>query len=109
MIGEDDESQTGATGGRGNVVGRARSVGTRGVNVNDAGNAAVGRILVESEAARRNGEDDEGGDDGRQDRHRREPFLQRPASDRSAAALSVRSHVNSGSVRPKWPKAAVFW
>ena len=29
-------------------------------------------------------------------------------SARSAAALSVRSQVNSGSVRPKWPNAAVF-
>ena len=27
---------------------------------------------------------------------------------RSASALSVRSQVNSGSVRPKWPNAAVF-
>ena len=33
---------------------------------------------------------------------------QRPASARSAWALSVRSHVNSGSVRPKCPNAAVF-
>lgn len=27
----------------------------------------------------------------------------RPAAARSAAALSVRSQVNSGSSRPKWP------
>ncbi len=33
---------------------------------------------------------------------------QRPASAFSAAALSVRSQVNSGSVRPKWPNAAVL-
>ncbi len=26
-----------------------------------------------------------------------------PAAARSAVALSVRSHVNSGSSRPKWP------
>ena len=32
----------------------------------------------------------------------------KPASARSAAALSVRSQVNSGSVRPKCPNAAVF-
>ena len=32
----------------------------------------------------------------------------RPASRRMASALSVLSQVNSGSVRPKWPKAAVF-
>ena len=31
-----------------------------------------------------------------------------PARERSTAALSVRSQVNSGSVRPKWPNAAVF-
>jgi hypothetical protein len=31
-----------------------------------------------------------------------------PAPFLSAAALSVRSQVNSGSVRPKCPKAAVF-
>ncbi len=79
------------------------------MDVNDARDAAVERTLVQNEAARRNGEDDEAGDGGHKDRHRREPFLQRPASDRRAAALSVRSHVNSGSVRPKCPKAAVFW
>ena len=33
----------------------------------------------------------------------------RPAASRSAAALSVRSHVKSSSSRPKWPYAAVFW
>ncbi len=32
----------------------------------------------------------------------------RPACDLRPAALSVRSQVNSGSVRPKCPKAAVF-
>src|ERR1035438_5089123 len=32
-----------------------------------------------------------------------------PACSASAAALSVASQVNSGSVRPKWPYAAVFW
>ncbi len=32
-----------------------------------------------------------------------------PAASRSAAALSVRSHVKSLSSRPKWPYAAVFW
>jgi len=32
---------------------------------------------------------------------------QSPASVRSASALSVRSQVNSGSLRPKWPLAAV--
>ena len=32
----------------------------------------------------------------------------RPAPFLSAAALSVFSQVNSGSVRPKWPNAAVF-
>ena len=31
------------------------------------------------------------------------------AADFRAAALSVRSQVNSGSVRPKWPNAAVFF
>jgi hypothetical protein len=31
-----------------------------------------------------------------------------PASARRAFALSVFSHVNSGSVRPKCPNAAVF-
>src|SRR5207245_2639500 len=31
-----------------------------------------------------------------------------PADSRSAAALSVASHENSGSVRPKCPYAAVF-
>ena len=31
-----------------------------------------------------------------------------PARDVSTAALSVRSQVNSGSVRPKCPNAAVF-
>ena len=33
----------------------------------------------------------------------RSPMLYRPASARSAAALSVASQVNSGSSRPKWP------
>ena len=39
-----------------------------------------------------------------------EPLLPcyRPAAARSASALSVRSHVKSGSCRPKWPYAAVF-
>jgi hypothetical protein len=32
-----------------------------------------------------------------------------PACSASAAALSVASQVNSGSVRPKCPYAAVFW
>ena len=32
----------------------------------------------------------------------------RPAAARSASALSVRSHVKSGSSRPKWPYAAVL-
>ena len=36
-----------------------------------------------------------------------QPF--RPAALRRAAARSVRSHENSGSSRPKWPYAAVFW
>ncbi len=31
-----------------------------------------------------------------------------PAALRSALALSVRSQVNSRSLRPKWPYAAVF-
>lgn len=31
-----------------------------------------------------------------------------PAAARSAWDLSVRSHENSGSSRPKWPYAAVF-
>src|SRR5690606_22582261 len=31
-----------------------------------------------------------------------------PASAAKSSALSVRSHVNSGSLRPKWPYAAVF-
>ena len=34
------------------------------------------------------------------------PF--RPAASRRIATLSVASHVNSGSSRPKWPYAAVF-
>ena len=33
----------------------------------------------------------------------------RPAALRSLAAMSVFSQVNSGSLRPKWPYAAVFW
>src|SRR5262245_28554759 len=37
-----------------------------------------------------------------------EARAQTPAAARRAAALSVRSQVNSGSLRPKWPKAAVF-
>jgi len=32
----------------------------------------------------------------------------RPAAARRMAALSVRSQVNSGSSRPKWPYAAVL-
>ena len=32
-----------------------------------------------------------------------------PAASRKASALSVRSQVKSGSSRPKWPYAAVFW
>jgi hypothetical protein len=31
------------------------------------------------------------------------------AALRSTSASSVRSHVNVGSRRPKWPYAAVFW
>ena len=34
---------------------------------------------------------------------------QSPQAERSASALSVRSHVKSSSSRPKWPYAAVFW
>ena len=37
-----------------------------------------------------------------------EARAQTPEAARSAAALSVRSQVNSGSVRPKCPNAAVF-
>ena len=33
----------------------------------------------------------------------------RPAASRSRSALPVCSHVKSGSSRPKWPYAAVFW
>jgi hypothetical protein len=36
------------------------------------------------------------------------PGFYSPAAARSACALSVRSQVNSGSSRPKWPYAAVF-
>ena len=36
-------------------------------------------------------------------------LLSAMAALRSAAALSVRSHVKSWSSRPKWPYAAVFW
>ncbi len=108
MVGEDDELQAGARGRGRNVVGPARAVRSVRVNVNDPRDAAVRQVLAQREVTRRKGENDETGDGGPEDRRRRQPFLQRPAPDWRAAALSVRSQVNSGSVRPKWPNAAVF-
>ena len=78
------------------------------------GDGAVGQARASVEAARRKREADENGDGGREGRRRHEQPLhddvssERRPPTRSAAALSVRSQVNSGSVRPKWPNAAVF-
>ena len=43
VVGEDDELQAGARGGRGDLVGAAQAVGSIGVDVEDAGDRAVGR------------------------------------------------------------------
>ena len=97
------------------------AVGSRGVDVIGAGDRARGRDRPTRGSSRRGS-----ARAGRRRRTRRtrqsagrgraRPAIlgqtsslhQRPASALSAAALSVRSQVNSGSVRPKWPNAAVF-
>src|SRR5206468_7622922 len=107
MIRKDDEFQSGARGRGGDVVGAARSIGSARMNVQDAGERAVANRL-QREAARRDREDDKDGDGSREDRRHEQQLLQRPAAARSAEALSVRSQVNSGSLRPKCPNAAVF-
>ena len=112
VIGKDDKPQTCAGRRRGDVVRRAAAVGSIGVNVDDAGNGAVrprGRqrpTRGRERGSRENDQCDENG--GGQSRRGDDNLLQSPAAERSEAALSVRSQVNSGSVRPKWPNAAVF-
>ena len=119
VIGQDHESKAGARGGGGDGRLVAGAVGSRAVNVVRAGDrarwrdrssasiepstGAAGRTRDEQKA-----EQDTGRDERDQRPRQHVSHHQRPASALSAAALSVRSQVNSGSVRPKWPKAAVF-
>ena len=121
VIGEDDELQSGARRGRGHGCLVAMAVRSRSVHVIRPAHGAGGQALpsgsVDVHRARRREQKqkDAGRDDGRDQRPGQsskhagpEGPAYLPASARRAFALSVRSQVNSGSVRPKWPKAAVF-
>ena len=105
VIGEDDEVQAGERGRRRDVLGPASAVGADRVQVQRA--AHDPRV-----ARSRRQRDPRGRQEGKGRRHdgedRRRDTNYSPASARRAFALSVRSHVNSGSVRPKCPNAAVF-
>jgi hypothetical protein len=105
VIRDDDELQPGTSRGGGDFVDRAGAIRARGVNVDRAGGHA--RVVAGSRERdarwRKEGQDRRGGREGH-----RGAANYNPASARSALALSVRSHVNSGSVRPKCPNAAVF-
>ena len=107
MIREHKKCQPDPRRGRGDRVRVAQAVGSVRVDVNNAGNGAVAE-RNERKALRGRGEEEHDADGGREDRRQQQKPLQIPARDFSAAALSVRSQVNSGSVRPKWPNAAVF-
>ena len=89
------------------------SIGSIGVNVKDAGYSPIVFSAQKSEATRRQRERDQYGNGGHQGRRCQQNTFHGwarygLACERSAAALSVRSQVNSGSVRPKCPNAAVF-
>jgi hypothetical protein len=116
VIGEHDERETGLGGGLGDLVGAAAPVRSVRVDVNDAGERPVAGQRLEMETGRwkrQCREETEGRDE---DCAGNKKALQgilavrryNRASARSAAALSVRSQVNSGSERPKCPNAAVF-
>jgi hypothetical protein len=68
VVGKHHELESSSRGRRRHVRGRATTVGSAGVDVNDAGNRAVGEMIGEREARRRQTEDPEnenGGRDGR--------------------------------------------
>ena len=129
VIREDDEFEAGARGAGGHLVGRAAAVRTRRMDVKVTGDGAV-RSRRERGAARRHCQRGKGRDDREREQEKTRPAFHgsagmqegpgthsgvrpaslhacmaanylRPAAAFSAAALSVRSHVNSGSVRPK--------
>ena len=122
VIRQDDEIQAGGSGSRGNLLDRSTAVGSRRMHVPRAHckRAAVsgrGR-MHRAWWQRREDKNSNGGHDDRrcqtdedQDAAHGRYLNGRgysPAPARSAAALSVRSQVNSGSVRPKCPNAAVL-
>ncbi len=111
MIGDDDELKSGARGGRRNRVAIADAVGARTMNVERASDGATANAFIDGtrrlrRSRRQRGENKNknGGQNGRRPRQR-PAHLSRgsytPASARNAFALSVCSHENSGSVRPK--------
>lgn len=110
MVGDDHELQPGSSGGGGNFVQGAAAVGCTAVHVHDAAYASIVPRRWEHQTCRRkhNAPNSNGGHKGRRYQY---DLLHAGsysfAADFSAAALSVRSHVKSGSVRPKWPNAAV--
>jgi hypothetical protein len=118
VIRQDDEPQAGA-GRRGSDVRLAAvAVGSGGVDVVGARDRARGEVTppvrIDALGRRRSGQRKQKDADCNncnqrpdQSAHTR-ASLYLPPSARRTAALSVRSHVNSGSVRPKWPNAAVF-
>ena len=127
VVGQHQEVETGAACRGGDLGDRTTAVRLDAVDVKGAshhGGRAAGQPFVDVGAGRRRGGRDnapEGGSDQKRRGQRkaadppRRPrrratggWNQRPAAERRPAALSVRSHVNSGSLRPKCPNAAVF-
>jgi hypothetical protein len=118
VIGKDDELEPGCAGGGRDTRFVAGAIGSGRVDVKGAANRAPRQRRIRSSNGPRGGwkrREDKCGQ-----REDRQPCNdQRPADDGdrsvpyrasalSALALSVRSQVNSGSLRPKWPNAAVF-
>jgi hypothetical protein len=116
MIGEHDELQSRATCRRrdGRLI--AKSIRSCRVNVHGATDGSAQKRRARARYLdwfwRKGSDDNKNADRGQNDRDR--PGLaahggpRYRASALSALALSVRSQVNSGSLRPKWPNAAVF-
>ena len=78
VIGEDDELQSGARGGRRDLVGAAQAVGSVGVDVEDAGDRAVGGAAATASAARRERDADQNSNGGHEGRRREQQLLHQP-------------------------------
>ena len=122
VVRQHDEVQPGAARGGRYLVGRPAAVGPGAVDMNGSAHhrdRVAGRRRVEVRVgagrSRRNQEPERAPERQRRQREAAQARPgaagegnQRPAAERRPAALSVRSHVNSGSLRPKCPNAAVL-